>query len=105
MAITPSWYFSRDGYRPDPFGAKRISWLKRQENDQQVHTHFRFICHRIRDIQERSLFDGIEDTNLIQIGSAQSFPNHPMLPDDMWRPPSVRRTGKPGDPEQVELPV
>jgi hypothetical protein len=103
LAITPTWYFSRDGYRPDPFGAKRISWLKRQENDQQVHTHFRFICHRIREIQERSLFDGIEHTNLIQIGNAQSFPNHPMLPDDMWRPPSVRRAGKPGDPEQVEL--
>jgi hypothetical protein len=103
MAITPTWYFSRDGYRPDPFGAKRITWLKRQENDEQVHTHFRFICHRIRDIQERSLFEGIEHTNLIQIGNAQSFQNHPVLPDDLWKPPSTRRVGKPGDPEQVEL--
>jgi hypothetical protein len=105
MAITPTWYFSRDGYRPDPFGAKRISWLKRQENDQQVHTHFRFICHRIRDIQERSLFDGVDRASVVQIGDAQSFPNHPVLPDDLWKPPSTRGTGKPGDPEQVELPV
>jgi hypothetical protein len=105
MAIAPTWYFSRDGYRPDPFGAKRISWLKRQENDQQVDTHFRFICHRIRAIQEQSLFDGVEHTNIIQIGDAQSFPNHPLLPDDLWKPPSAPRTAKPGDPEQAELSV
>jgi hypothetical protein len=103
MAITPTWYFTCDGYRPDPFGAKRISWLKGQENDQQVHTHFRFICHRIRAIQERSLFDGVEHANVIQIGDAQAFPNHPVLPDELWKPPSLHREGKAGDPEQVAL--
>lgn len=107
LAITPTWYFSRDGYRPDSFAAKRISWLKGQENDQQVDTHFRFICHRIRELQENSLFDGEQRTNLIQIGSPVSFANHPYLPDHLWKPPSSRKEdeGDSGTPVQSSMPV
>lgn len=105
MAITPTWYFSRDGYRPDGFAAKRISWLKAQENDQQVHTHFRFICHRIRDLQEGSLFDGKQQTILIQIGDAVSFPNHPHIPDQLWKPPSRPAADDPDGPRQASLAV
>lgn len=105
MAIAPTWYFSRDGYRPDGFGAKRISWLKAQENDQQVHTHFRFICYRIRELQEGSLFDGQEQTMLIQIGAAISFPNHPHIPDQLWKPPSRPGADDPDRPFQASLAV
>lgn len=104
MAITPTWYFSRDGYRPDGFGAKRISWLKAQENDQQVHTHFRFICHRIRELQEGSLFDGQQAT-LIQIGDPVSFANHPFIPDQLWKPPSQPAADDPDRPFQSSLAV
>jgi hypothetical protein len=105
MAITPTWYFSRDGYRPDGFSAKRISWLKAQENDQQVHTHFRFICHRIREVQEGSLFDGQQSATLIQIGEAVSFPNHPFIPDQLWKPPSQPAADDPDRPFQANLAV
>jgi hypothetical protein len=87
MAIAPTWYFSRDGYKPDGYGAKRISWLKRQEHDQQVHTHFRFICHHLRELQEQSLFDGPHPRTFMRIGDATRFPNHPFLPDHLWNPP------------------
>ena len=103
IAIAPTWYFSRDGYHPDPFGAKRISWLKRQENDQQVHTHFRFICYRIRALQERSLFDGKMQSNIIQIGEALSFSNHPVIPDHIWKPPSQPSAPDPDAPVQGKL--
>jgi hypothetical protein len=105
MAVAPTWYFSRDGYRPDGFGAKRISWLKAQENDQQVHTHFRFICHRIRELQEASLFDGLQETTLIQIGDPISFPNHPQIPDQLWKPPSRPAPDDPTRPFQASLVV
>jgi len=105
MAITPTWYFSRDGYRPDRFAAKRISWLKAQENDQQVHTHFRFICRRIRELQEASLFDSEHRITLIQIGDAVSFPNHPHVPDQLWKPPSRSFTEEPDRPRQASLAV
>jgi hypothetical protein len=105
MAISPTWYFSRDGYRPDGFGAKRVSWLKAQENDQQVHTHFRFICHRIREFQESTLFDGQEQLNLIQIGDPISFSNHPHIPDQLWKPPSRNVAGDPDSPVQETLAV
>ena len=54
LSITPTWFFSRDGYHKDDYGAEHISWLKRKENDQQVHTHFRFILSRLKEIQEQS---------------------------------------------------
>jgi len=88
MAIAPTWYFSWDGYRPDGFAAKRISWLKRQEHDQQVHTHFRFICHHLRVLQEQSLFDGPHPRTFIRIGDSVLFRNHPYLPDHLWNPPN-----------------
>lgn len=105
LAIAPTWYFSRDGYRPDSFGAKRISWLKAQENDQQVHTHFRFIRHRMRELQEGSLFDGQGHINLIQIGDPISFANHPYIPDHLWKPPSRAAAANPDDPVQTSLVV
>jgi hypothetical protein len=105
IAITPTWYFSRDGYRPDRFAAKRISWLKRQENDQQVHTHFRFICYRMRELQEGSLFHEQHDVTLIQIGDPISFPNHPRIPDQLWKPPSRPAADDPNGPFQPTLDV
>ena len=92
MAIAPTWYFSRDGYQPDGFGAKRISWLKRQEHDQQVHTHFRFVCHHLRVLQERSLFDGPHSRTFIRVGDSIRFRDHPYLPDHLWNPPGPRET-------------
>jgi hypothetical protein len=90
MAITPTWYFSIDGYRRDNYGAKRISWLKRQENDLQVHTHFRFISHHLRVLQEQSLFDGPHPRTFIRISDPLRFRNHPYLPDHLWNPQGPR---------------
>lgn len=91
ISITPTWYFSRDGYRVDRFGAKNISWLKRQENNQQVHTHFRFIVHQLHEVQENSLFDTKKVVAHIQVGEPVSFQNHPVLPDDLWNPQGLRK--------------
>jgi len=102
MAIAPTWYFSADGYRRDPFAPKRISWLKRQEHDQQVHTHFRFISNHLHHLQERSLFDGPHPRTFIRIGDSVRFRNHPYLPDHLWNPPSQRSSG---DEAQDSLPI
>jgi hypothetical protein len=102
LAIAPTWYFSTDSYRRDPFSPKRISWLKRQENDQQVHTHFRFICHHFRFLQEQSLFDGPHPRTFIRIADSVRFRNHPTLPDHLWNPPNPRH---PSDESQVSLAI
>lgn len=102
MAIAPTWYFSTDGYRRDPFASKRISWLKRQENDQQVHTHFRFISNHLASMQERSLFDGPHPRTFIRIADSVRFRNHPYLPDHLWNPPGQRNSADPG---QESLPI
>lgn len=86
MAVMPTWYFSRDGHAPDHYGSKRISWLKKKENDQQVHTHFRFLNRRMQELQESSLFEKGAESAIIQIGEPVSFANHPYLPDSLWNP-------------------
>lgn len=91
ISITPTWYFSRDGYRLDGYAAKRISWLKRKENDQQVRTHFRFILHRLKVLQEESLFDRPGQPARVQVGDPIEFPNHPYLPDSVWNPPAPKK--------------
>lgn len=86
ISITPDWYFSRDGYSEDHYASKNISWLKRKENNQQVHTHFRFILHQLRALQEESLFDRTSNESQMQVGDPVSFSNHPVLPDHLWNP-------------------
>ena len=86
LALMPTWYFSRDGHSPDPYGSKRISWLKKKENDQQVHTHFRFLHRRMQELQEHSLFEKDAEPAIIQLGEPLVFPNHPYLPDALWKP-------------------
>ena len=101
LSITPTWYFSRDGYRVDGYAGKRISWLKKRENDQQVRTHFRFILHRLKVLQEKSLFDRPGRTAQVQVGDPIEFANHPYLPDAVWNPRAKKDTG--GDELQAGL--
>jgi hypothetical protein len=103
LSIKPTWYFSRDGYRKDVYGAERISWLKRKENDQQVNTHFRFILSQLRVLQEQSLFDGPEQAVQIQIGDSISFSNHPFLPDQKWNPPNIKKPSDDASQYSFEL--
>jgi hypothetical protein len=93
ISITPTWYFSRDGYREDRFGADRISWLKRQENNLQVRAHYHFILSQLRELQEQSLFDHAKKGAQIQVGEPVSFPNHPVLPDHLWNPKKPSEEG------------
>jgi hypothetical protein len=102
LSVMPTWYFSRDGYHVDGYGADRISWLKRQENDQQVRTHFQFILHRLKFLQEESLFDRAGRTAHVQVGDPIEFSNHPYLPDAVWNPPGSKKGGA-GDDVQAGL--
>src|SRR5690606_41206341 len=57
MAITPSWFFSYGmSFRKSGFSHDNLSWIKRQENNQQVMNHFRFVAAWLSAMDNTDLF-------------------------------------------------
>lgn len=86
MSITPSWFFSfgfdfkKSGYSHDS-----LSWIKRQENNQQVLNHFRFISAWLNTIDDEDLFSEKKlIDSFLTFGSALTLSGAPCLEESGW---------------------
>jgi hypothetical protein len=43
LTIKPDWFYSSDGYRKSFYGAEKVSWIKRRENNDSVANHVQFL--------------------------------------------------------------
>ncbi len=88
MAITPSWFFSYgDNFEQSGFSHNSLSWIKRQENNQQVMNHFRFISTWLSSIDDEDLFSekGTTDS-FLSFGTAFTLNGAPSLEESGWKP-------------------
>lgn len=89
LAIRPDWFFSYDGYKESFYAAEKLSWLKRKENNDQVHHHLSFIEYFLTHEPPPELFDARPRSNyrFLSFGKLLKFDNAPYLPDAEWNPP------------------
>lgn len=86
MAITPSWFFSYgDDFKKSGFGHDNLSWIKRQENNQAVLNHFRFISAWLRSIDDEDLFaeENAKDS-FLSFGDSLILGGAPSLDESKW---------------------
>lgn len=86
MSITPSWFFSFGlDFRKSGFSHDNLSWIKRQENNQQVLNHFRFISTWLQTIDDEDLFSEKKPTDsFLTFGSALTLGGAPSLMESGW---------------------
>lgn len=87
MAITPSWFFSYgDNFEKSGFSHDNLSWIKRQENNQQVMNHFRFISAWLCAIDDEDLFSERGSTDsFLSFGAPLTLSGAPSLEESGWR--------------------
>lgn len=103
IEIIPNWYITYDGYRRSAFGAEKIKWLKRQERNQHVFNHLRFIVYFIKEkeqqiqiVDEKPIPQGFLDFHKLV-----TFVGHPFIGDKDWnRNEEKERQKKLLDPQQ-----
>lgn len=86
MSITPSWFFSYgEDFKKSGFGHENLSWIKRQENNQAVMNHFRFVVAWLRSIDDEDLFseEGAKDS-FLSFGESLSLGGAPSLDESKW---------------------
>ena len=88
IAITPSWFFSMGtDFRKSGFSHDNLSWLKRQEKNQQVLNHFRFVAAWLKSIDEDDLFsESNSKSKFLSFGEPLSFGGSPSLEESLWEP-------------------
>ncbi|WP_199104060.1 SMEK domain-containing protein [Aquitalea sp. ASV11] len=88
MAITPSWFFSYGmDFKQSGYSHDHLSWIKRQENNQQVMNHFRFIAAWLCKIDDEDLFsEGGASDSFLSFGSPLTLNGAPSLEESGWRP-------------------
>jgi SMEK domain len=90
VSLTPDWFFS---YGPDfkssRFASGSISWLKRQENNAIIETHFRFLVSWLRELDAEDMFSQARKRPSVSIGNPVLLAGFPALPDDEWLPVQV----------------
>ena len=88
IAITPSWFFSMGtDFRKSGFSHDNLSWLKRQEKNQQVLNHFRFIAAWLKSIDEDDLFsESNSKSKFLSFGDPLGFGGSPSLEESLWEP-------------------
>lgn len=87
MAITPSWFFSYGAnFEQSGFSHDSLSWIKRQENNQQVMNHFRFISTWLSSIDDEDLFSekGTTDS-FLSFGTPLMLNGAPSLEESGWK--------------------
>lgn len=86
MSITPSWFFSYGtNFRKSGHSHNNLSWIKRQENNQQVMNHFRFIAAWLSSIDEVDLFsDEKPRDSFISVEQIISLGGAPLLDESKW---------------------
>lgn len=86
MSITPGWFFSHGSdFKKSGYSHDNLSWIKRQENNQQVVNHFRFIAAWLQSIDEADLFSekNVRDS-FLSFGQALRFDGAPSLDESKW---------------------
>jgi hypothetical protein len=102
VAVTPDWFFSYDGYNKSYYCSEDIKWLKRNENNEHVAYHARFIAYYLKSddtpkqtAQTVYMFDdelpeGSKEERTpypyLSFGEYVTFDDAPFLPDKLWRP-------------------
>jgi hypothetical protein len=86
IVITPDWFFSFDGYKRSFYGAEKIAWLKKNENNTQVFNHVRFIAYFLKNDAPSNLFVQTKPYPFLTFGELASFDNAPGLNDKDWLP-------------------
>jgi hypothetical protein len=81
--VIPDWFFSFDGYKSNRFKQDDIAWLKRNEGNKQVFSHFRYIVDFLKRHTDAKLF---EKPKFISFGHLVSLNSAPVLDDQKWNP-------------------
>lgn len=84
VSIKPDWFFSnRGGYKKSYYHDDAVSYLKRNEYNQHVASHVRFLAFFLsKDSPTTSLFP--DDTGFLTYGDLVSFTDAPYLNDSTW---------------------
>lgn len=88
LTIRPDWFFSYDGYKESFYSAEKLSWLKRRENNDQIHHQLLFINYFLTHEPHPELFDVKPQTTyrFLSFGKLLTFDNSAHLPDKEWNP-------------------
>lgn len=100
MLIKPDWFFSFDGYKKSYYGADKIDWLKRNEDNQQLYDQLRFITYFLKNEKPSDLFVKRTPYRFLSFGDLITFDCAPPLPDREWNPPKTT-DGDPAGHEQM----
>lgn len=87
ISIDPDWFFSVDGYHKSRYGADKVAWLKRKENNQQVFNHVRFFVDFLQNEEHDDLFLRWHTYRFLRFGKLVSFTSSPILNDSEWNVP------------------
>ncbi|MGB8214326.1 MAG: SMEK domain-containing protein [Anaerolineales bacterium] len=91
LAIRPDWFFSYDGYKESFYASEKLAWLKRQENNDQVHHQFSFFQYFLTHEPLFELTSGrpLPHYDFLSFGNIIYFQGAPFLPDKEWNPPDI----------------
>jgi len=86
MSIIPNWFFSYGtDFRKSGYSYDHLSWIKRQENNQQVTTHFKFIATWLRSIDKEDLLPKKSVMNsFLSFGEILELHGAPLLDETRW---------------------
>ncbi len=92
LSIRPDWFFSSDKYKESYYAADKLSWLKRQENNDQVHHQLQFLHYFLASQPQPELFGSraAEIYPFLSFGDLIKFDNSLYLPDKEWNPPDSK---------------
>ena len=95
MSITPSWFFSfGPNFNKSSYAFENLSWIKRQETNQSVMNHFRFIATWLKSIDEETLFSSDSPAVLLSFGNMLTLDGAPSLDESKWLPLSDSLDGE-----------
>lgn len=101
ISITPNWFFSYGAdFRKSGYSHDNLSWIKRQENNQQVMNHFKFIAAWLRSIDEEDLFsEKLSTKSFLSFGQTLSLGGAPSLDETRW---AALPSPSADEPEQLQ---
>ena len=86
MEIIPNWYITFDGYKKSYYGYEKVKWLKRQERNQQVFNHLKFIVFFLKEKEQQMQIDGQKEQpqGFLKFCDLATFVGHPNIDDNDW---------------------
>lgn len=79
LLIKPDWFFSYDGYRQSYYGAEKIDWLKRRENNSHIFSQLRLIVYFLKQEKPSDFFVTRFPYPFLSFGELLSFGSAPVL--------------------------